>query len=43
MQYAVCLKKYCNAVDGTFYDAIKIDRTVCPLTFALFLWDVGVD
>ena len=24
MQYAECLKKYYNAVDGTFYDAIKI-------------------
>ena len=23
MSYAECLKKYCNAVDGTFYDAIK--------------------
>ncbi len=23
MQYAECLKKYYNAVDGTFYDAIK--------------------
>ena len=25
MSYAECLKKYDNAVDGTFYDAIKID------------------
>ena len=23
MLYAECLKKYYNAVDGTFYDAIK--------------------
>ena len=23
MQYAECLKKYYNAVDGTFYDAIN--------------------
>jgi hypothetical protein len=23
MSYAECLKKYYNAVDGTFYDAIK--------------------
>ena len=25
MQYAECLKKYYNAVDGTFYDAIIIE------------------
>jgi len=25
MSYAECLKKYDNAVDGTFYDAIKIE------------------
>ncbi len=24
MSYAECLKKYYNAVDGTFYNAIKI-------------------
>ncbi len=24
MSYAECLKKYYNAVDGTFYDAIKL-------------------
>jgi hypothetical protein len=24
MSYAKCLKKYYNAVDGTFYDVIKI-------------------
>ena len=24
MQYAECLKKYDNAVDGTFYNAIKL-------------------
>jgi len=24
MYYAECLKKYYNAVDGTFYDAIKL-------------------
>ena len=26
MQYAECLKKYYNAVDGTFYDVIKNER-----------------
>jgi len=26
MQYAECLKNRCNAVDGTFYDAIKVKR-----------------
>jgi len=25
MKFAECLKKYTNAVDGTFYDAIRID------------------
>ncbi len=25
MQYAECLQKYYNAVDGTFYDAINKD------------------
>ena len=25
MDYAECLKKDTNAVDGTFYDAIRID------------------
>ncbi len=25
MKYAECLKKYTNAVDGAFYDAIRID------------------
>jgi len=25
MKFAGCLKKYTNAVDGTFYDAIRID------------------
>ncbi len=24
MQYAECLQKYYNAVDGTFYDAINL-------------------
>jgi hypothetical protein len=24
LSYAECLKKYYNAVDGTFYDAIKV-------------------
>ena len=28
MKYAECLKKYYNAVDGTFYDAIN---RVAPL------------
>jgi hypothetical protein len=28
MSYAECLKKYYNAVDGTFYDAIIIGRRV---------------
>ncbi len=30
MSYAECLKKYYNAVDGTFYDAIKVifERTL---------------
>jgi hypothetical protein len=27
MQYAEFLKNRCNAVDGTFYDAIKFDKS----------------
>jgi len=27
MWYAECLKKYYNAVDGTFYDAINVGVT----------------
>ena len=28
MSYAECLKKYYNAVDGTFYDAINLYQRV---------------
>ncbi len=31
MYYAECLKKYYNAVDGTFYDAISLDYTQISL------------
>jgi hypothetical protein len=26
LYYAECLKNHCNVVDGTFYDAIKVDK-----------------
>jgi len=28
MSYAECLQKYYNAVDGTFYDAINVGRSM---------------
>jgi len=38
MSYAECLKKYDNAVDGTFYDAIKIQATASERVFCLYRW-----
>jgi hypothetical protein len=33
MSYAECLKKYYNAVDGTFYDAITIEVVLLAITY----------
>jgi len=35
MSYAECLKKYYNAVDGPFYDAISLDLPRVRLTAML--------
>ncbi len=37
MSYAECLKKYYNAVDGTFYDAIKAGYVFLFEVIRLFL------
>ena len=36
MQYAECLKNRCNAVDGTFYEAIKNNTTTKTRNVKLF-------